>query len=207
MGSAWTGLSFKWGGLAHRGPPVVKPLDLSHSANQAMWQLQLMGLAIKFKDLERKSGKFVIQMNLLPLGSSFDLLESIIDANIKVSVPERNQGVKSSRSDAADLIRVQWKRLKIYEPMKQLLVHIRNHIFRQRAEKAFKNIENAIVELKRSFGKILRSTLWLQYMLKIVKIKVISWKMIWTRVQIKRESSQSLLFSSKKATAKSHKNW
>ena len=49
-GNAWIGLSFKWGGKAHLGPPAVKPLVLSQSANQAMWQLQLKGLDIRLRD-------------------------------------------------------------------------------------------------------------------------------------------------------------
>ena len=49
-GRAWMGRSCKWAGKAHRGPPVVKPLVLNQSANHAIWQLQLNGLAIKLSD-------------------------------------------------------------------------------------------------------------------------------------------------------------
>ena len=54
----WIALSLRWGGWAHLGPPVVKPLVLNQSANHAMWQLQLKGLEIRFKCLrETKESK------------------------------------------------------------------------------------------------------------------------------------------------------
>ena len=58
VGKAWMGLSFKCSGVWHLGPPTVNPFVLNQSANQAMWQLQLKGLAIRLRDWrETKASK------------------------------------------------------------------------------------------------------------------------------------------------------
>ena len=73
-GNAWIGLSFKWGGKAHLGPPAVKPLVLSQSANQAMWQLQLKGLAIRLRDCS-ETEKEKIKLHVYP---NFFVISSIL---------------------------------------------------------------------------------------------------------------------------------